>query len=286
MVTLTDKEAQARRMVCLPLDVDTVEQARSLTQELGEYVGMFKVGMELGTQLMFAEYGLSSVVNPSNTFLDLKYCDIPNTVKGAAKAAARGGVYMFNVHASGGARMMDAAMQGVDEAVKEYGVARPKIVAVTVLTSFDEANYINTFLPLNPLFNEMDFSRYIDMSKDDEALQQEFRLLLKQSGLTSVISDQVYHLAKLAESAGLDGIVCSAADLFAVKDHMKEGFMYVTPGIQGTSTPAGSDQRRVFSPGNAVQAGSSIEVIGRAITAAPDRKAAAYEILQDIARYL
>ena len=93
-------------------------------------------------------------------------------------------------------------------------------------------------------------------------------------------------MARLTESAGLDGIVCSAADLHALKDSFGPGFLFVTPGIKGTSTPAGADQKRVFSPGRAVAAGSSLLVVGRAITAAPDRQAAAREVLQDIVNVL
>ena len=93
-------------------------------------------------------------------------------------------------------------------------------------------------------------------------------------------------LARLAESAGLDGIVCSAADLSGLKDRLRHGFLFVTPGIKGTTTPAGEDQKRVLSPGRAVAAGSSLLVVGRAITGAPDRQEAALEVLRDIASVL
>ena len=97
------------------------------------------------------------------------------------------------------------------------------------------------------------------------------------------------NLAQLAHEANLDGIVCSAADLYVVKDKLPENFMYVTPGIKGPNTPAGTDQKRVFTPGNAVQDGSSILVIGRAITGPKtpeERVQAGYEVLQDMAKYL
>ena len=100
------------------------------------------------------------------------------------------------------------------------------------------------------------------------------------------MEDQVLRLAKLTESAGLDGIVCSAADLHALAGRLRPDFLFVTPGIKGTSTPAGSDQKRVFSPGRAVAAGSSLLVVGRAITGAPDPRAAAREVLSDIAGVL
>jgi len=93
----------------------------------------------------------------------------------------------------------------------------------------------------------------------------------------------------LAYQAGLNGIVCSAADLYAVRSKLPNDFMYITPGIKGTRTPAGADQKRVFSPGNAVQDGSSVLVIGRAITdlkTPQERVQAGYEILEDMARHL
>ena len=104
--------------------------------------------------------------------------------------------------------------------------------------------------------------------------------------MPGAVEDQVLRLAMAATAAGLDGIVCSAADLHALKGELPTGFLFVTPGIKGTTTPAGADQKRVFSPGRAVEAGSSLLVVGRAITGASDRPAAAREILQDIVNVL
>jgi orotidine-5'-phosphate decarboxylase len=182
-------------------------------------------------------------------FLDLKFHDIPNTVKGAARAAAELAVSIFNVHASGGFAMMRAAMQGVEAAAPKSS-SRPKVIAVTVLTSIDE------------------------------------RILNEECGVPGPVEQQVLRLAKLTEAAGLDGIVCSAADMHVLKGELKEGFMFVTPGIKGTTTPAGEDQKRVLSPGRAVAAGSSLLVVGRAITGAENRPAAAREVLQDIVNVL
>jgi orotidine-5'-phosphate decarboxylase len=148
--------------------------------------------------------------------------------------------------------MMAAAREGVEEAVAAGSGdgKRPLITAVTVLTSIDQ-----------------------------EAMNNEINVSGK-------VEEQVLRLAKLANDAGMDGIVCSAADLYAVKDKLPDDFMYVTPGIKGPKTAAGSDQKRVFTPGNAVSDGSSILVIGRAITAAPDRVQAGLEVLEDMAKVL
>ncbi|MFH2027876.1 MAG: orotidine 5'-phosphate decarboxylase / HUMPS family protein, partial [Nanoarchaeota archaeon] len=127
MRKLTDKEKIARSMVCLPLDgLNTIDDIKSLVEELSPVVGLFKVGKET-----FTRFGPESVElvrsYGSDVFLDLKYHDIPNTVKGAAKAAAELGVFMFNVHASGGKEMMKAALEGVKEAKFD---TKPKVVAV------------------------------------------------------------------------------------------------------------------------------------------------------------
>jgi len=246
---LTPQQQAARERVCLPLDgLRTLAEVTETVRELSPFVGRFKVGKE-----SFTRFGPEVVAvvreHGAGVFLDLKYHDIPNTVKGAARAAAELGVAMFNVHAGGGLAMMRAARMGVDEADLPEG-SRPKVIAVTVLTSIDD------------------------------------EILNRECGVPGSLEAHVLRLARLAQTAGLDGIVCSAADLHALKGSLDPAFLYVTPGIKGTSTPAGADQKRVFSPGRAVAAGSSLLVVGRAITAAPDRQAAAREVLQDIVNAL
>jgi orotidine-5'-phosphate decarboxylase len=145
--------------------------------------------------------------------------------------------------------MMEAARAGVEEGAGGGGAA-PKVIAVTVLTSIDG------------------------------------EILNRECGVPGTVEDQVLRLAKLTEAAGLDGIVCSAADMHALRGKLRAGFLFVTPGIKGTTTPAGEDQKRVLSPGRAVAAGSSLLVVGRAITGAPDRRKAAREVLEDIAGVL
>jgi len=252
-IELTEKEKAAREMVCLPLDgLETIEEVKARVAELSQVVGLFKIGKET-----FTRFGPEVVKlvqnNGANVFLDLKYHDIPNTVKGAADAASKLGIYMFNIHASGGLEMMQAAVDGAKAGALKYGTKVPKITAVTVLTSIDR------------------------------------EILNHQLNVPGPLPDQVLKLAQLTQKAGLDGVVCSAADLHEIKSKLPEGFMYVTPGIKGPNTPAGSDQKRVFTPGNAVQDGSDILVIGRAITGqktSEERVMAAHEILQDMAKHL
>ena len=246
---LSPREQAARKKVCLPLDgLTSLGQVESLVEELAPFVGMFKVGKE-----SFTRFGPDIVArvraSGAGVFLDLKYHDIPITVRGAARAATELGVEIFNVHASGGSAMMSAARQGVDEASPGAGKL-PMVIAVTVLTSIDQVT------------------------------------LNAECGVPGPLEDHVLRLALLAQGAGLDGVVCSAADLHVLKGKLEPGFLFVTPGIKGTTTPAGEDQKRVLSPGRAVAVGSSLLVVGRAITRAPDRRGAALEVLRDIANVL
>ena len=250
---LNDKEMQARKMVCLPLDnLATLDDLKARVDELAPVVGMFKIGK--GSFTRFGPAAVQEVqARGAQVFLDLKYHDIPNTVNDAAYAAAQMGVYMFNVHSSGGIEMMRATYEGAVKGAQESGKAMPKVIGVTVLTSIDS------------------------------------QILSRELRVEGAVDNHVLHLAKLTRQAGLDGIVCSAGDLYNVKRRFNADFLYVTPGIEGTTTPAGPDQKRVFSPGNAVRAGSSMLVVGRAITARPTpqlRLEAGYEILKDIARVL
>ncbi|MBU1854488.1 MAG: orotidine 5'-phosphate decarboxylase [Nanoarchaeota archaeon] len=316
---LTEKQQQARKMVCLPLDgLDTMDAVRARVEELSPVVGLFKVGKETYTR--FGPEAVKTVQGyGANVFLDLKYHDIPNTVKGAADAASQLGVYMFNVHASGGLEMMQAAREGAQTGAEKYGTEVPKITAVTVLTSLDNLRYVQNSLPVIrnlpiredylpdvellcafPFSNAINAEIAIRMERDDskkvemqkrylDAYGNPFEHLIRRLGLENLIPDSVLNFAQMAHQAGLDGIVCSAADLYAVRDKLPSDFMYVTPGIAGPNTPAGADQKRVFTPGNALDDGSNILVIGRAITqpkTSEERIQAGYEVLEDMAKHL
>ncbi|GAK53334.1 orotidine 5'-phosphate decarboxylase [Candidatus Moduliflexus flocculans] len=238
-------EQLARSKICLALDnLQETRDLERLLEEVLPVVGMLKIGKEL-----FTRFGVDIVKLAQGfgleIFLDLKFHDIPNTVKGAAYAATQLGVYLFNVHASGGLAMMKAAREGALAASQERGLRMPKIVAVTVLTSIDQ-----------------------------QIMNTEVRV-------PGTIDTQVLHLAQLTHQAGLDGIVCSAADVKAIRQELPPDFLYVTPGIQGPTTTAGSDQKRVYTPHAAIRDGASILVVGRAITAAPDRFAAGRAVLDD-----
>ncbi|HDQ59856.1 MAG TPA: orotidine-5'-phosphate decarboxylase [Candidatus Woesearchaeota archaeon] len=264
--SLTNKEKKAREMVCLPLDGITLEDAGERISELSDLVGLFKINS------LFTSSGPAAIKTITNCgadcFLDMKYHDIPNTVKNYAYEATLHGVRMFNVHASGGLDMMKAAVEGVDKAMSylwesnKIDVVRPEVYAVTVLTSLNLNSLKDTYSPIIRKFKPHE----------------------------DPLGRQVLHFAQLADQAGLDGIVCSAGELDFVRPKMRADFKYITPGIKAPiSGVVGADQARVFTPAEAVRRGSTTLVIGRAITGygtADERRQAAYEVLQDIAGVL
>jgi orotidine-5'-phosphate decarboxylase len=226
------------------LDVDSLAQAERLAERLEGLVRRFKIGSQL-----FTAGGPAAVEaiqkRGAEVFLDLKYHDIPNTVAGAAREAARLGVFMFNVHASGGLAMMKAAADGAAAAAVELSVRRPLAIAVTVLTSLDRA-----------------------------ALHREL-------GVASSVEGHVLHLSELAREAGLDGTVASPVEIAAIRRSLGAAWVIVTPGVRPAGSAAG-DQSRVATPGAAARAGAHYLVVGRPITGAPDPAAAAAAILEEI----
>ena len=229
--------------ILLPLDTDTADKALALATLLRDEVAGFKVGLEL---INAAGFGLLDqlqvVAGPDvRIFYDCKFHDIPNTVAGASRAAARRGVWMFNVHASGGTAMMRAAVQAASEGARSAGLARPLVIAVTVLTSIDTAT-----------------------------LQGEL-------GVPGGLATQVVRLARLAQDSGCDGVVASPQEVSAIRDACGPKFLLVIPGVRPAGADIG-DQKRVMTPGEAMGAGADFLVVGRPITAAPDPVAAARRI--------
>ena len=226
------------------LDVDSLDRATGLVDALAGQVTRFKIGSQL-----FTAAGPSVVdavrKRGGEVFLDLKFHDIPNTVEGAARETVKLGVFMFNVHASGGRAMMGAAARGAAEAAHTLGLPRPLVIAVTVLTSLDRA------------------------------------ALARDLHVASSVEGQVLHLCTLAREAGLDGNVASPNEIRAIRNAMGHRWTVVTPGVR----PAGSehhDQSRVATPRAAVEAGADYLVVGRPITGAPDAARAAEGILSEM----
>ena len=267
----------ARERLIVALDVPNAPEARRIVAAIGDSAQIYKVGKQLftaeGPQVV-----RDLVASGRDVFLDLKYHDIPNTVAGAVRQAAQLGVRMLTVHASGGLRMLRAAVEAASvphicppladvgsasgggpplsrpgepapkrrEGEGQGGVvsSRPLILAVTVLTSLN----------------------------DDD---------LQEIGVSGRVVDQALRLAVLARTAGCDGVVTSARDVRESRRELGPGFVIVTPGIRPAGT-AQQDQERSATPTEAITGGASHIVVGRPITAAADPPAAARRILDEI----
>ncbi|MBI3087149.1 MAG: orotidine-5'-phosphate decarboxylase [candidate division NC10 bacterium] len=219
------------------LDVPTLSEATDLARRLAPHLAGVKIGSQLftaeGPRAVHAMHDLGLRV-----FLDLKFHDIPNTVGGAVAAATSLGVWMLNVHASGGPAMLAAAAK---EASATGVSGRTLVLGVTVLTSVEE--------------------------KDLQATL----------GTVRTLRDHVLHLAREAKAAGLDGVVASPHEIADIRQACGPGFLIVTPGVRPAGAERG-DQRRVLTPGEAIRAGADYVVVGRPILAAKDPVEAAERI--------
>jgi orotidine-5'-phosphate decarboxylase len=230
--------------IIVALDVETADEARAMIAELRGEAGAFKIGLQLFTAAgpSFVREVTASGVK---VFLDLKFHDIPHTVAAASVEAARLGVWMFNVHASGGREMMARAFDAVRRSCEVEGREMPVIIGVTLLTSWNAAT-------------------------------------LGEAGIESSVEEYVVRLAREVEASGLAGVVASPIEASAIrKAVVSDGFVIVTPGIRTISGTL-DDQKRVTTPADALSAGADYLVIGRPIIAAPDHAAAVRKIIADI----
>ena len=225
------------------LDVETPDEARAIVGELRGDAAAFKIGLQLFTA---AGPGfVREVAAGSRVFLDLKFHDIPNTVAKAGVEAARLGVWMFNVHASGGGEMMRQTVREVQAACARENITRPLIIGVTVLTSSDA----NT---------------------------------LGEIGIERSAADQVLNLTRLAAECGLDGVVASPLEVSLVRAAVEDpDFVIVTPGVRPESATK-DDQKRVTTPSRAASEGADYLVIGRPILRSTDRLSALRQIQNEI----
>lgn len=225
------------------LDVSTMDAMKSIVSSLGDSVSFYKVGMELfyaeGDQTVryLQEHG-------KHVFLDLKLHDIPNTVAHGVSSLTRLGANLITIHGQGGPIMMKAAAEAARESAEKLGIERPKLLAITVLTSFDDESWTSI-------------------------------------GGQLPIADQVIRLAKLAKESGMDGVVCSALEAKMIREACGPDFLIVTPGIR-PSFAATNDQKRIATPSNALQDGASRLVIGRPITQAEHPQEAVRLIIEEM----
>ena len=243
MIKRTEEEAAGRVMVAL--DYPDAAAAEALVRSLEGIPCYLKVGMQL-----FYAAGPAFVASLKErgykVFLDLKMHDIPNTVKGGSNSITKLGVDVFNVHAAGGLKMMEAAREGVEAALSgDSSLKRPLIIAVTQLTSTSQS------------------------------------VLNDEIGIGGTVEDAVIRYAKLAKQAGLGGVVASPQEVQMIKAACGLEFKTITPGIR----PAGADvndQTRIMTPREALEQGTDYMVIGRPITAAADPRAALQSIIKEL----
>lgn len=223
-------------------DTPDLQRAAGLARALGDSIGGIKIGKEFFTAQ--GPDGVRAVAAGKPLFLDLKFHDIPNTVAGAVRSSLHLRPAIVNLHAAGGRAMMEAAANAAREAAEDADVARPLVLAVTVLTSLDDQD-------------------------------------LAEIGYADKSSDQVVRLARLAQDSGLDGVVCSAREIGALRQACGPDFVLLVPGLRPSWAAAG-DQKRTLTPAEALAAGANYLVIGRPITGAEDPAAAARRILEEL----
>jgi orotidine-5'-phosphate decarboxylase len=240
-------DAHPRSSLIVALDFDSLATALKFAKEVADLVGLFKIGSQLFTSAGPEAVRQISQLGPG-IFLDLKFHDIPNTVAGAVLAsAAMPGVQLLNVHAAGGTAMLRAASQAVSAGVP-MGADRTRLLAVTILTSMDQKTV-----------------REVGWSRTPKAL--------------------AVKLAKLAQKAGVDGVVASVAEAKEIRKACGREFLIVTPGVRPKDFAVGKkdDQSRTATPREAIKAGADFIVVGRPILAASDPRKAAQEVVEEIA---
>lgn len=232
-----------REKVIVALDYANEKDARALIDELEDSISYYKVGLELflNSRGSILDYLKQK---EKHIFLDLKFHDIPNTTAQACAWAATLGVDMFNVHASGGAEMMRTCMDKVQEVCAKANAPVPTLIGVTILTSFNEEG-------------------------------------IAKVGYKNNIADTALNLAKLAQSSGLNGVVCSPHEVSIIKEACGKDFLTVTPGIRPSWAAVG-DQKRITTPSDAVRIGVDYMVVGRPITKAENPKEAAQKVIAEV----
>jgi len=241
-------DAHPRGSLIVALDFDSLKSALSFAKQVSDVVGMFKIGSQL-----FSNAGPEAVKQVAalgnGIFLDLKFHDIPNTVAGAVLAsAAMTGVQLVNIHALGGSVMLQAAAQAVSAGVP-MGADRPRLIAVTILTSMDQKT-------------------------------------MREAGISGSPLSGAVKLAKLSKKCGVDGVVASVQEAKAIRKACGRDFLIVTPGVrpaEKSGVKQKDDQARTATPAQAIQAGADYLVVGRPIIAASDPRAAAQTIVDEIA---
>jgi orotidine-5'-phosphate decarboxylase len=234
MTQYTASKVSPKERICLAMDFHDEREILKTVDDLGDLVGYVKLNSA------FTLHGPALVqkilAKGAKVFLDLKLHDIPNTLSGYGDAVTRLGVHIVTTHVSGGSLMLGELVKSADKTAKELGVARPKFIGITLLTSISQS------------------------------------ILNEEMNVAGSVQDEVLRKARMAAEAGLDGMVCSVGELDHIRAHLPTDFMYVTPGVR----PAGAshdDHQRVYTYEEAAKAGSSLLVVGRSVLSGKDPRA-------------
>lgn len=236
--------SKAKEKIVIALDFDSIDKSIETIDQLSPYVDIFKIGLQL-----FCSEGLKVIELLTNynkkIFFDCKLHDIPNTVAKASEALVNHGITFFNVHALGGYQMMNDCVQAANKAAESKGLNPPIVLGVTLLTSINQVTLTND----------------LDINYD--------------------INDYVIRLAKLAQKAGLSGVVASALEAKKIKEHCGEKFIVLAPGIRPVWATS-YDQKRIVTPNDAIKAGCDYMVIGRPVTHSNNQVEAMKLIIDEI----
>ena len=236
--------------IIVPLDVPTEAAAIALIEQLPQ-VTFWKVGLEL---FVSSGSGILKTLKDrqKRIFLDLKFHDIPNTVAGACRAAARYGVDLLTIHATAGREALTSAQAAVQQGAAAGGYSPPKLIAITLLTSLTS--------------KQLAFDLKVPLELPDYTLQ----------------------MALLAQETGLNGAVCSPQEVEQLRQTCGDEFLLICPGVRPAwaTWAAGGDQKRSLTPEAAIKAGADYLVIGRPISTAPQPQLAWERICQELATVL
>jgi len=239
-----DLREEMRGRLIVALDVPTRKEAFQLVKTLDGEVGAYKIGMQL-----YNSEGPDIVRDiqlfGGKVFVDLKFHDIPNTVAQTSRVMTRRQAFMYTMHAGGGSKMLRTAVEAAEEEAAAQNLEKPLAIAVTVLTSINQSTF-----------------------------EQEM-------GVKAPIVEHVVELAKMAQQAGMDGVVCSPQEIGPVRAACGPDMLIVTPGIR-PAWASSNDQERVMTPQAAIRAGASYLVVGRPITTAEEPKEAARRIVAEM----
>ncbi len=237
------KPQSVKERIILALDVDTVEEAEKLVVELKDYVGFFKVGL----QLQSFGYSVSEMIKSygCKVFYDMKFYDIPNTVARTSANLVKNGISFFDVHIKGGSKMMTTTVKLAMETAKKYKVEPPTILGVTLLSSFGQ------------------------------------RTLTQELNVNMSIDEYVSRLVETAVDSGLNGVVASAFEAPVIREKFGEDFLIVCPAVRPTWSVV-NDQVRVTTPSDAIRAGVDYVVVGRPVTNADNKIDAINLIIQEM----